>query len=82
MEILVAGVLAAMNTTITRVNSVFERDMGLRFQIVPSNNRLIYINGFNIDATADPDPYDNYSGITDVGSQYSQHFWINYSCRL
>ena len=58
----VASVLAAMNTTITRVNSVFERDMGLRFQIVPSNNRLIYINGFNIDATADPDPYDNYSG--------------------
>lgn len=58
----VAGVLAAMNTTITRVNSVFERDMGLRFQIVPSNNRLIYINGFNTDASPDPDPYDNYSG--------------------
>lgn len=58
----IAGVLAAMNTTMTRVNSVFERDMGLRFQIVPSNNRLIYINGFNIDATPDPDPYDNYSG--------------------
>ena len=58
----VANVLAAMNTTMTRVNSVFERDMGLRFQIVPSNNRLIYINGFNIDSTPDPDPYDNYSG--------------------
>lgn len=64
----VAGVLAAMNTTITRVNSVFERDMGLRFQIVPSNNRLIYINGFNIDATADPDPYDNYSGTQMLGA--------------
>lgn len=64
----VAGVLAAMNTTITRVNSVFERDMGLRFQIVPSNNRLIYINGFNIDASPDADPYDNYSGSQMLGA--------------
>lgn len=64
----VAGVLAAMNTTMTRVNSVFERDMGLRFQIVPSNNRLIYINGFNIDSTPDPDPYDNYSGSQMLGA--------------
>lgn len=64
----VATVLAAMNTTMTRVNSVFERDMGLRFQIVPSNNRLIYINGFNIDSTPDPDPYDNYSGSQMLGA--------------
>ncbi len=56
----IAGVLAAMNVTITRVNSVYERDMGLRFQIVPQNNKLIYINGFNVDSFADP--YDNYSG--------------------
>lgn len=56
----IAGVLAAMNVTITRVNSVYERDMGLRFQIVPQNNKLIYINGLNVDNFADP--YDNYSG--------------------
>lgn len=64
----VASVLAAMNTTMTRVNSVFERDMGLRFQIVPANNRLIYINGFNSDATPDSDPYDNYSGTQMLGA--------------
>ena len=56
----IAGVLAAMNVTITRVNSVFERDLGVRFQIVANNNRLVYINGVNNQGLADP--YDNYSG--------------------
>jgi hypothetical protein len=55
-------VLAAMNTTITRVNSVFRRDLSVVFQIVANNDRLIYINGFNKDASPDPDPYDNYNG--------------------
>ncbi len=60
----VSNVLSAMNTTVTRINSVFRRDFGVVFQLVASNNRLIYINGFNIDATPDPDPYDNYNGTT------------------
>ena len=55
-------VLAAMNTTITRVNSIFRRDLSVVFQLVANNDRLIYINGFNIDASPDPDPYDNYNG--------------------
>ena len=58
----VAQVLAAMNTTITRVNSVYRRDLSVVFQLVANNDRLIYINGFNIDASPDPDPYDNYNG--------------------
>jgi len=58
----IAKVLAAMNTTITRVNSVYRRDLSVVFQIVANNDRLIYINGFNIDASPDPDPYDNYNG--------------------
>ena len=55
-------VLAAMNTTITRVNSIFRRDLSVVFQLVANNDRLIYINGFNKDASPDPDPYDNYNG--------------------
>jgi len=58
----VAGALAAINTTITRVNSVFKTDVGIQFQIVAGNNRLIYRNNVNIDASPDPDPYDNYDG--------------------
>ncbi|WP_426064108.1 reprolysin-like metallopeptidase [Flavobacterium sp. DSP2-3-1] len=64
----IAQVLAAMNTTITRVNSIFRRDLSVVFQIVASNDRLIYINGFNKDASPDPDPYDNYDGSQMLGS--------------
>lgn len=67
----IPSVLAAMNTTITRINSVFEVELGVRFQIIPNNNRLIYINGFNTDATPDPDPYDNYSGSQMLGENTS-----------
>ncbi len=58
----VAGALAAINTTITRVNGVFKTDLGVQFQVVAGNNRLIYRNNVNIDASPDPDPYDNYDG--------------------
>ncbi|WP_181368977.1 reprolysin-like metallopeptidase [Flavobacterium pallidum] len=59
----ISGVLAAVNTTITRVNSVYERDLAVHFQLVSGEDRLIYINNVNKDTpTADPDPYDNYDG--------------------
>ena len=58
----IADALAAINTTITRVNSVYRKELGVIFQVVASNNRLIYRNNFNIDSTPDPDPYDNYDG--------------------
>ena len=56
----IAQVLAAMNTTITRVNSVYRRDLSVVFQIVASNDKLIYIDGLNKDGASDP--YDNYDG--------------------
>jgi hypothetical protein len=67
----IAQVLAAMNTTITRVNSIYRRDLSVIFQIVASNDRLIYINGFNKDGTPDPDPYDNYNGNTMLSTNTS-----------
>lgn len=52
--------LAGVVTTMTRVNSVFEQEMSIRFSLVPNNNLLIYVNGNN--GAGDNDPYDNYSG--------------------
>ena len=37
-----AAVLAAMNVTMTRVNGVYERDMSLTMQIVPTNTNIIF----------------------------------------
>lgn len=56
----VAQALSAMNTTITRVNSIYLRDLAVKFQITANNDRLVYINGFNINGNSDP--YDNYDG--------------------
>ncbi|MCI4442768.1 MAG: hypothetical protein JHC39_04605, partial [Lentimicrobium sp.] len=64
----VAGALAAINTTITRVNSVFKTDLNVQFQLVAGEDRLIYRNNVNIDASPDPDPYDNYDGSQMLGA--------------
>lgn len=55
-----ADALAAMVITVARVNTVFEQDMAMTFQLVPDNDELIYSNGFAI--SGDPDPYDNFDG--------------------
>lgn len=51
----VAGALAAMNTTMNRVNGVFERDLGVTMVIVANNTSLIFLN-------AGSDPYTNNNG--------------------
>lgn len=55
-----ADALAGVVVTLTRVNSVFEQEMSMRFSLVANNNLLIYVNGNN--GVGDNDPYDNYSG--------------------
>ncbi|MBV1925020.1 MAG: hypothetical protein KUG49_00750, partial [Dokdonia sp.] len=55
-----ADALAAMVITVARVNTVYEQDLAMTFQLVPSNNLLIYSNGFASDG--DVDPYDNFDG--------------------
>lgn len=52
----VAGALAAMNATMTRVNGVFERDLAVRLNIIATNNLVVYTN-------AGSDPYSPASGI-------------------
>ncbi len=46
----VSDALAAINATLTRVNEVFETDLGVRLELVPSNDLVIFTN-------AATDPY-------------------------
>ncbi|HEU0135998.1 MAG TPA: zinc-dependent metalloprotease family protein, partial [Flavobacterium sp.] len=43
-----AAVMAAITTTITRVNSMFERDLSVFFQLVPNNDLLVFIDSDNL----------------------------------
>lgn len=52
----VADALAAIVVTVTRVNSVYEKDMSMRFSVVANNSNIIYTN-------SQTDPYSNYSGF-------------------
>ena len=56
--------LAAMATTMNRVNGIYERDATLTMVIVPNNDLLVYLDG----AT---DPYTNGSGSTMLGENQS-----------
>ena len=58
----VSSVLAAMNTSMARVNGLFERDVCLTMELVFNNDELIFLNGSN-------DPYTN----SDGGSMLSQN---------
>ena len=51
----VASALAAITTTLNRVNQVFEQDLGIHLSLVENNDLLIYTN-------ASSDPYDVGSG--------------------
>ncbi len=58
----VGSVLAAMNTTMNRVNGVFERDLGLTMVIVANNQNIIFLG-----PDVNSDPYTNGSGIAMLG---------------
>lgn len=51
----VPDVLAAMNTTMTRVNGILERDLNITLVLVENNDQLIFLD-------AQTDPYTNGSG--------------------
>lgn len=46
------GVLAGMNTTMTRVNGLYERDLTVTMEIIPNNDTLLFFN-------AGSDPWQN-----------------------
>ena len=47
-----ADVLAAMNSTLSIINGIFEREVAATFQLIPNTTELIFLN-------ADTDPYTN-----------------------
>jgi hypothetical protein len=51
----IAGALAAMNTSMARVNGVFERDVCIRMIMVANNEDVIFLNSGS-------DPYSNGNG--------------------
>jgi subtilisin-like proprotein convertase family protein len=58
----VEGAMAAINTTVTRINEVFETDLAVRLELVANNDELIYL-----DAETDPyteSPYNNAAQTT------------------
>jgi hypothetical protein len=55
-----AGVLAAMNTSMTRVNGVYELDASVHMNLVANNNLLVFLD-------AATDPYTNTNGGTMLG---------------
>ncbi|MFT3794770.1 reprolysin-like metallopeptidase [Flavobacterium sp.] len=44
-----AAVLAAMNVTVNRINSVYERDLSVTLELVPNNEDIIFITSDNFD---------------------------------
>lgn len=67
----IAGALAAMNATMTRVNGVFNRDLALKLQIIANNNLIVYTN-------ATTDPYSDAStGVDGSWSLELQHTLSN-----
>ena len=47
----VADALAAINATLTRVNEVFETDLGVTLELIPNNDLIVFTD-------ADTDPYN------------------------
>ncbi len=56
----VAGALSAIVTSVNRVSGIYERDLAIRFSLIPNTDTLIYLNPNN-------DPYTNSSGGTMLG---------------
>ncbi len=48
-----AAVLAAINTTMTRVNGIFERDLGVTMKLVSNNENIIFLDGTTDDLDDD-----------------------------
>ena len=55
-----AAILSAMNTTITRVNGVFERDLAVKMVLVEENDKIIFL-----DASTDGFSNDNADDLID-----------------
>jgi hypothetical protein len=60
----VSAALAAMTTTMNRVNGVYERDIAVRMILIANNNLIIYTN-------SSTDPYSNNDGLAMLSQNQS-----------
>ena len=63
-EVKKAAVLTAMNTAMTRINGVFEKEVALTMVIIANNTEIIFLN-------AGSDPYTNNNGGAMLGQNQS-----------
>lgn len=59
-----AAVLTAMNTAMTRVNGIYEKDIAVTMEIIANNEDIIFLD-------AGTDPYTNNNGGTMLGQNQS-----------
>jgi subtilisin-like proprotein convertase family protein len=81
------NVLAAMITSVNRVNEIYERDLGIRLEFVANNDQVIYLNSqsdpwqneFN---TTTAQTLDNVIGVNnyDIGHNYNDSGGGNAGC--
>ncbi|TCJ88462.1 reprolysin-like metallopeptidase [Cocleimonas flava] len=61
----VTGVMSAITTTLSRVNQILERDLGIHLDLVENNDLLI-----NTDANSDPFTKDDISDLLSQNQEY------------
>ncbi len=56
----VSGALAAMATSMNRINGIYEREFSVRMELVANNDLIVFLDG-------DTDPYSNSNGAAMLG---------------
>jgi len=68
-----AAVLAAMNVTMTRVNGLYEKDMSLTMQIVPTNENIIFVTSDNLQNNNEGVMIDQIQAIINNGIGFANY---------